>query len=113
MVLGQAILVISGPGRKMYQNLGPKPEGVIFPKRSKPQGERDSTPHDTGTSMEDQLVAMNIQGGERFPRSGSGGINHARRVAATAQTNLCRTGPPESAGDRDEQEPTRLHQRTD
>src|ERR1700733_10958596 len=47
----------------MYQNLGPKPEGAIFPKRSKPQGGRNSTPHDTGTSMEDQLVTMNIQGG--------------------------------------------------
>src|SRR5438045_2972792 len=69
-VLGEAILVISGRGRKMYRNLEPKPEGAIFPKRSKPQGERDSTPHDTGTSMEDQLVAVNIQGGGRVPHRG-------------------------------------------
>jgi hypothetical protein len=46
----------------MYQDVEPKPEGAIFPKRSKPQGEKDSTPHDTGTSMEDQPVAVNIQG---------------------------------------------------
>ena len=68
--------MISGPGRKMYQDLEPKPEGAIFPKRSKPQGGRNSTPHDTGTSMEDQLVTMNIQGGGRFPHRGAGGIKH-------------------------------------
>ena len=50
----------------MYQNLRLQPEGAIFPKRSKPQGGRDSTPHDTGTSMEGQLVTMNIQG-RRIP----------------------------------------------
>ena len=31
---GQAILVMSGQSRKMYQNLTPKPEGTIFSKRS-------------------------------------------------------------------------------
>jgi hypothetical protein len=30
---------MSGPGRKMYQSLEPKPEGTIYPKRSTPQGE--------------------------------------------------------------------------
>src|SRR5512135_2146489 len=29
---------MSGPGRKMYQSLEPKPEGAIYPKRSRPQG---------------------------------------------------------------------------
>jgi hypothetical protein len=47
---GQAILVISGQGRRMYQNLAPKPEGTIFSKRSKPQGS-DRTPHDAATIM--------------------------------------------------------------
>ena len=37
-ILGKVILVISGPGRMMYQSLEPKPEGAIFPKRSVPQG---------------------------------------------------------------------------
>src|SRR5438270_12980001 len=37
-ILGQAILVISGQSRMMYQNLVPKPKGTIFSKRSKPQG---------------------------------------------------------------------------
>ncbi len=49
-IFGQAILVISGPGRKMYQNLEPKPEGTIFSKRSKPQVS-DRTPHDATTIM--------------------------------------------------------------
>jgi len=49
-VFGQAILVISGQGRMMYQNLAPKPEGTIFSKRSKPQG-TDRTPHDAATIM--------------------------------------------------------------
>jgi hypothetical protein len=49
-IFGQAILVISGRGRKMYQNLEPKPEGTIFSKRSKPQG-TDRTPHDATTIM--------------------------------------------------------------
>jgi hypothetical protein len=49
-IFGQAILVISGPGRKMYQNLKPKPEGTIFSKRSEPQGS-DRTPHDATTIM--------------------------------------------------------------
>jgi hypothetical protein len=49
-VFGQAILVISGPGRRMYQNLAPKPEGTIFSKRSEPQ-ETDRTPHDATTIM--------------------------------------------------------------
>ena len=47
-VLGKVILVMSGPGRRMYQNLQPKPEGAIFSKRSKPQG-TDSSPHDAST----------------------------------------------------------------
>jgi hypothetical protein len=47
-IFGQAILVISGPGRMMYQNLRPKSEGTIFSKRSKPQGS-DRTPHDATT----------------------------------------------------------------
>ncbi len=49
-IFGQAILVISGQGRRMYQNLEPKPEGTIFSKRSKPQG-TDRTPHDATTIM--------------------------------------------------------------
>src|SRR5262249_1969148 len=67
-VLGQAILVISGPGRKMYQYLRPKPEGAIVPMRSMPQGGRDRTPHDTGTSMESQQATGNIpQASGRLP----------------------------------------------
>jgi hypothetical protein len=49
-IFGQAILVISGPGRRMYQSLTPKPEGTIFSKRSKPQVS-DRTPHDATTIM--------------------------------------------------------------
>jgi len=49
-ILGQAILVISGQSRMMYQNLVPKPEGTIFSKRSKPQGTY-RTPHDAATIM--------------------------------------------------------------
>jgi hypothetical protein len=49
-IFGQAILVISGQRRRMYQNLAPKPEGTIFSKRSKPQG-TDRTPHDATTIM--------------------------------------------------------------
>jgi hypothetical protein len=49
-IFGQAILVISGQSRMMYQNLAPKPEGTIFSKRSKPQG-TDRTPHDAATIM--------------------------------------------------------------
>src|SRR5277367_6956327 len=45
VIFGQAILVMSGQGRKMYQYLKPKPEGTIFSKRSEPQG-KDRTPHD-------------------------------------------------------------------
>jgi hypothetical protein len=59
-ILGKAILVISGPGRMMYQSLKPKPEGTIFSKRSKPQGTY-SSPHDTAITMAEQLE-MNIQG---------------------------------------------------
>jgi len=36
-ISGKVILVISGPGRMMYQSLAPEPEGAIFPKRSVPQ----------------------------------------------------------------------------
>ena len=60
LILGKAILVISGPGRMMYQSLKPKPEGTIFSKRSKPQGTY-SSPHDTAITMAEQLE-MNIQG---------------------------------------------------
>jgi len=60
VTLSQAILVISGPSRMMYQCFGLKPEGAIFSKRSKPQGTY-SSPHDTATSMAEQLE-MNIQG---------------------------------------------------
>jgi len=49
-IFGQAILVISGQGRMMYQNLTPKPEGTIFSKRSKPQGSARA-PHDATTIM--------------------------------------------------------------
>jgi hypothetical protein len=49
-IFGQAILVISGQRRMMYQNLAPKPEGTIFSKRSKPQG-TDRTPHDAATMI--------------------------------------------------------------
>src|SRR5271166_5516225 len=35
---GQAILVMSGQSRMMYQNLKPKPEGTIFSKRSNASG---------------------------------------------------------------------------
>jgi hypothetical protein len=60
---GKAILVISGLGRKMYQNLKPKSEVAISPKRSMPQ-EVDISPDDTAAGMVDQLTAMkNIQGG--------------------------------------------------
>src|SRR5215831_1245728 len=44
-ILGKASLVISGPGRIMYQNLPPRPEGTIFAKRSKPHN-ANSSPHD-------------------------------------------------------------------
>ena len=37
-ISGKVILVISGPGRMMYQSLEPKPEGAIFPKRSSLRG---------------------------------------------------------------------------
>jgi len=47
-IFGQAILVISGQRRMMYQSLTPKPEGTIFSKRSKPQGTY-RTPHDATT----------------------------------------------------------------
>jgi len=60
-ILGKVILVMSGPGRKMYQSLKPKPEGTIFPKRSVPQ-EDNSSPHDAGTSIANWLET-NIQGG--------------------------------------------------
>jgi hypothetical protein len=49
-IFGQAILVISGQRRMMYQSLAPKPEGTIFSKRSEPQG-TDRAPHDATTIM--------------------------------------------------------------
>src|SRR5271166_4841381 len=49
-IFGQAILVISGQSRRMYQNLAPKPEGTIFGKRSEPQA-FDRTPHDATTRI--------------------------------------------------------------
>jgi hypothetical protein len=51
-IFGQAILVISGQRRMMYQYLAPKPEGTIFSKRSMPQG-TNRTPHDAATIMTD------------------------------------------------------------
>ena len=60
--LGKVILVMSGQSRKMYQNLEPKPEGAILPKRSMPQ-EVTRSPHDTGASMANWLKT-NIQGGK-------------------------------------------------
>jgi hypothetical protein len=46
----------------MYQNLEPKSEGAISPKRSMPQV-WEISPHDTADSMIDLLAAMkNIQG---------------------------------------------------
>jgi hypothetical protein len=50
VIFGQAILVISGRCRMMYQNLTPEPEGTIFSKRSKPQGTARA-PHDATTIM--------------------------------------------------------------
>ena len=64
-ILGKVILVMSGPGRKMYQYLEPKPEGAIFSKRSKPQ-DAVSSPHDTGASIANWLES-NIQGRNRLP----------------------------------------------
>ena len=61
-ISGKVILVISGPGRMMYQSLEPEPEGAIFRKRSVPQ-EDYSTPHDAGASMANWLET-NIQGGD-------------------------------------------------
>ena len=49
-IFGQAILVISGQRRRMYQSLAPKPEGTIFIKRSAPQVP-NRTPHDAATIM--------------------------------------------------------------
>jgi hypothetical protein len=49
-IFGEAILVISGLGRRMYQNLVPKAEGTIFSERSEPQG-TDRAPHDATTIM--------------------------------------------------------------
>jgi hypothetical protein len=51
---GQAILVMSGPSRMMYQDLTPKPEGTIFSKRSKPQGTYRA-PHDATTLVKGGL----------------------------------------------------------
>src|SRR3974377_2025890 len=59
-ISGKVILVISGPGRMMYQSLKPEPEGAILSKRSVPQGTY-STPHDAGASMTNWLET-NIQG---------------------------------------------------
>ena len=58
-ILGKVMLVISGPGRKMYQSLQPKPEGAFLHKRSMPHGTQ-SSPHDTGTSFANWLET-NIQ----------------------------------------------------
>jgi len=59
-ISGKVILVISGPGRMMYQSLKPEPEGAIFSKRSVPQGTY-SSPHDASASMANWLET-NIQG---------------------------------------------------
>jgi hypothetical protein len=48
------MLVMSGPGRKMYQSLQPKPEGAFLRKRSMPHGTQ-SSPHDTGASFANWL----------------------------------------------------------
>ena len=39
-ILGETSLVMSGPGRKMYQSLEPKTEGAIFAKRSDASGRK-------------------------------------------------------------------------
>ena len=59
-ISGKVILVISGPGRMMYQSLEPEPEGAICCKRSMPQDDY-SSPHDAGASMGHWLES-NIQG---------------------------------------------------
>ena len=53
-IFGEAILVISGQGRMMYQYCKPKSEGTIFSKRSKPQG-TDRAPHDAAAIILWQL----------------------------------------------------------
>ena len=55
-ILGQAILVISGQSRMMYQCLTPKPEGTISAKRSMPQA-GDTSPHDT-SCQHDKLAGI-------------------------------------------------------
>src|SRR4051812_7277635 len=59
-ILGEVILVMSGPGRMMYQCLEPKPEGAICRKRSTPQDDY-SSPHDTEASIAN-WPASNIRG---------------------------------------------------
>ena len=85
VTLSQAILVMSGRCRMMYQRFGPKPEGTIFSKRSKPQGTY-SSPHDTVASMAEQLE-MNIQGD----------IERAEKVSGVE----CRQKGPEQAATAD------------
>jgi hypothetical protein len=60
-IFGETSLVMSGPGRKMYQGLEPKTEGAIFAKRSMPQ-DANSTPHDTPRQLERTGGICNIQG---------------------------------------------------
>ena len=60
-ILGKAILVISGQGRKMYQSLEPKSEGSIYRKRSSLR-ERYRSPHDTAASMSNWLAIGTYKG---------------------------------------------------
>ena len=71
-ILGQAILVISGQSRMMYQCLTPKAEGTISAKRSMPQA-GDTSPHDIVASVTNWLELI-IQGW-----SGGGAIARAVR----------------------------------
>ena len=89
-ISGKVILVISGPGRMMYQSLEPEPEGAICCKRSMPQDDY-STPHDAGASMGHWLES-NIQGrlqlsSRRWCQYGAlVGIEHTRTTTALLTT---------------------------
>jgi hypothetical protein len=50
VISGQAILVMSGPSREIYQNLKAKPEGTIVSQRTKPQA-TDRTPNDAASMI--------------------------------------------------------------
>src|SRR5271156_6905801 len=70
VIFGQAILVMSGQGRKMYQYLKPKPEGTIFSKRSEPQG-KDRTPHDA-SHQNARRLNRSYEAAESIIREGRG-----------------------------------------